>query len=81
MSDGSSTDSTRAPILQLRMLGVAAVGVEWARMLAEPTPRTEAACEREETDETEPSVRSELEGLKGELARLRADLAVPVEKL
>jgi hypothetical protein len=66
--------------MQPRKLGAAFVRAEtWDCMFAEPTPHTGVVtCEREETEEAEPLVRSELKGLKGELARLRADIAVAI---
>ena len=65
--------------MQLRKLGAAFVRARmWDCMFAEPTPHTGVTCEREEMEEAEPSVRSELKGLKGELARLRADIAVAI---
>ena len=65
--------------MQLRKLGAAFVRAwTWDCMSAKPTPHTGVTCECEETEEAEPSVRSELKGLKGELARLRADIPVAI---
>ena len=47
--------------MQLRKLGAAFVRAgTWDCMFAEPTPHTGVTCEREETEEAEPSMRSEL---------------------
>ena len=68
------------PVLQLRKVGAAVVGVGGDRMFAEPTPAAGPSCERDAESSATAAMEADVEQLKAELAQV-GDLKAELELL